>query len=175
MASTIPGELSPQNERPSQSVDTRTVRGRRQLHFTSLDEVVADAEQLASSPTTRMLGNWPLGQLLAHLAMAMNRSIDGISFQAPWYLRLFGRLVKRRVLKRGLTPGFKLPKDREAGAYPRVTSSQEALTIFRQAVARMRNEKATAIHPFFGRLTHEEWTQFHLRHAELHLSFAVLS
>jgi hypothetical protein len=31
----------------------------------------------------------------------------------------------------------------------------------------------TARHPVLGKLTHEEWTQLHLRHAELHLSFAV--
>jgi hypothetical protein len=89
-------------------------------------------------------------------------------------MRLFGRLMKRRLLKRGLRPGFKLPKDREAAAYPAVASPQEALDILRQAV-RLRHEKATAIHPLFGKLTHEEWTQLHLRHAELHLSFAVLS
>ena len=106
---------------------------------------------------------------------SMNRSIDGISFKAPWYMRLFGRFVKRRFLKRGLPPGFKLPKDTEAAAYPAVASPQEALAILHQAVARLRNEKATVPHPVFGRLTHEEWTQFHLRHAELHLSFAVLS
>jgi len=175
MAATIPPERSSRNERSSLSVDTRTVRGRRELHFTSLEAVLADAEKLVSSPTTRTLGNWPLGQLLTHVAMAMNRSIDGISFRAPWYLRLFGRLMKRRLLKRGLRPGFKLPRDREAAAYPAVASPQEALALLRQAVGRLRNEKATAIHPLFGRLTHEEWTQLHLRHAELHLSFAVLS
>jgi hypothetical protein len=175
MASTIPNELSSPNERSSGPVDTKTVRGRRELHFASLDEVVADAEKLVSSPTTRMLGNWLLGRLLTHLAMAMNRSIDGISLKAPWHMRLFGRFMKRRALERGLPAGFKLPKDTEVAAYPMVASPQEALAILRQAVGRLRNEKATALHPLFGRLTHEEWTQLHLRHAELHLSFAVLS
>jgi hypothetical protein len=175
MAATIPTERSTRNGSVSLSVDPKTVRGRRELHFTSLQEVLADAEKLVSSPTTRTLGNWPLGQLLAHLAMAMNRSIDGISFKAPWYMRLFGRLIKRRILERGMKPGFNLPKDREAGAYPAVASPQEALDILRQAVSRLRNEKATATHPVFGRLTHEEWIQLHLRHAELHLSFAVFA
>ena len=105
----------------------------------------------------------------------MNRSIDGITFKAPWYKRLFGRLVKRRILKHGLPPGFQLPKDREAAAYPMVASPHEAVDLLRQAVGRVGNERATATHPLFGRLTHEEWTQLHLRHAELHLSFAVLS
>ena len=38
------------------------------MKFTSFDEVFADAENLAFSPNTRMLGHWQLGQLLAHLA-----------------------------------------------------------------------------------------------------------
>jgi hypothetical protein len=155
-------------------VDPKTTQGRRELHFTSLEDVLADAEELVASPTTRTLGNWPLSQLLTHLAMAFNRSIDGVSFKVPWYVRLYGRLAKRRIFQRGLTPGFMLPKEREAGAYPPASSPQEALEIFRNAVERLRNEKATAIHPLFGKLTHEEWIQFHLRHAELHLSFAVL-
>jgi hypothetical protein len=175
MASTTANDRPVRNERPSPPVDSKTVQGRRRLHYSSFEEVIADAEKLVSSPTARTLGNWPLGQLLAHLAMAMNRSIDGISFKTPWYKRLFGRLVKRSVLKHGVSPGIKLPKEREAGAYPSVSSSREALDMLRKAAGRLRNEKATAIHPILGKLTHEEWTQFHLRHAELHLSFAVLS
>jgi hypothetical protein len=175
MPLTSPNDCPVRKERSSLSVDVKAVAGRRELHFTSLDEVVADAEQLVSSPTTRTLGNWPISQLLAHLALAMNRSIDGITFQAPWYLRLYGWFVKRRALKDGLPPGVKLPKDREAIAYPAVSSPQEALDLLRKAVGRMGHERATATHPIFGKLTHEEWVQLHLRHAELHLSFAVLS
>jgi hypothetical protein len=145
------------------------------LHFKSLDEAVADAVELVSSPTTRTLGNWSLSQLLTHLARAIDGSIDGIKFKAPWFVRLYGKLAKRRVLRQGLSPGFKLPKKREAGAFPSASSLQEALAIFRKAVGRLQNEKATASHPVFGKLTHEEWTLFHLRHAELHQSFAALS
>jgi hypothetical protein len=175
MASTSTIHNQARNDRSSRPVDPKTVQGRRQLHFTSLEEVIADAEKLVSSPTTRTLGNWPLRQLLTHLAMAMNRSIDGITFKAPWYARLLGRLKKRRFLEQGISPGIKIPKGREAGAYPLVASSPEALDILRKAVSRMRNEKATVTHPLLGPLTHDQWIQFHLRHAELHLSFAVFS
>ena len=154
-------------------VDTKTVRGRRELAFGSLDEVVADAERLVASPHTRTLGNWPLSQLLTHLATAINRSIDGIAFRAPLSVRIIGFFIKGRVMKKGLRPGFRLPREREAGAYPPAASPQEALETLRAAVARTRTERITARHPVFGRLTHEEWVRFHLRHAELHLSFAV--
>jgi len=157
------------------SVAAKTVQGRRELRFRALAEAVADAEKLVSSATTKPLGNWPVSRLLTHLAMAMNGSIDGISFKAPWYARLFGYFVKGRAIKRGMRAGIRLPREVETGAFPAAASPQDALDIFRKAVARMQSEKASAAHPIFGRLTHEEWIQFHLRHAELHLSFAVPS
>ncbi|HEX7449790.1 MAG TPA: DUF1569 domain-containing protein [Pirellulales bacterium] len=36
----------------------------------------------------------------------------------------------------------------------------------------MACKKATR-HSVFGKLTHADWTQFHLRHAELHLGFVI--
>ena len=146
---------------------------RRELHFNSLDEVVADAERLVASPSTKMLGNRPLGELLAHLAMGINGSMDGASFKIPWFIRLFAPLVKRRMLSNPMSAGFNLPKDAEATLYPPVASTQEGLQELRTAVNRLRTEKMTAKNPVFGKLTPEEWTQLHLRHAELHLSFAV--
>jgi hypothetical protein len=155
------------------TVDTASVQGRRKLTFRSFDEVLSDAETLVRSPNTKMLGNWPLPQLLTHLATTINGSIDGISGRAPWFLRPIGPLVKRRIFKNGMSPGFNLPKAREVKAFPVAASPQEALGKLRAAVERLKNERMTACHPFFGKLTHEEWTRLHLRHAEMHLSFAV--
>jgi hypothetical protein len=154
-------------------VDTKHARGRRTLRFTTLDAMLADAERLVASPNTKMLGNWPLGQLLTHLTLAMNSSIDGISARAPWFIRMLGPVIKWRVLSHGMSAGFKLPKQVEADSFPAAASSRDALEEFRSAVGRVQREKMTAIHPVMGRVTHEEWMQFHLRHAEMHLSFAV--
>jgi hypothetical protein len=154
-------------------VDTRTVQGRRALSFRSLDDVLADAQTLVASPHTRTLGNWPLSQLLTHLAFALNRSVDGISARVPFFVRLLGRFRKGRTLKDGWPPGFRVPGGRDAEVFPAAASPQAALESLRTAVGRLRQERMTARHPVFGKLTHEEWVQFHLRHAELHLSFAV--
>jgi hypothetical protein len=153
-------------------VNTKTVAGRRVLHFNSLDEVVVDATRLVSSPNTRMLGNWPLAQLLTHLATAINGSIDGISARAPWYVRIAAPLIKRRLLTRGMPPGFRLPRQVEPAFFPSAASPQAALETFRSEVARTKNEMMSARHPVLGKLSHNEWNRLHLRHAELHLSFA---
>jgi hypothetical protein len=154
-------------------VDTKTVPGRRELTFSSLGEVVADAEKLVASPSPKMLGNWPLSQLLTHLATAIKGSIDGYSTKAPWFIRLIGPLMKGRFLRNKMSPGFKLPKDVEVGFFPATASPQEALEELRAVVDRTQNERMTARHPILGKMTHEDWTRLHLRHAELHLSFAV--
>ena len=91
------------------SVDCKKVEGRRKLSFTSLDEVVADAEKLVSSPDTKMLGNWPLGRLLTHLANSIDRSIDGSTVKPPWIVRLIGPLMKGRILRNGMSAGSTCP------------------------------------------------------------------
>ena len=71
------------------------------------------------------------------------------------------------------SPGITLPKDSEAVMYPPVSSPQDALEMLRRAVERTKTQRMSARHPAFGALTHEQWVQLHLRHAELHLSFVV--
>jgi hypothetical protein len=155
------------------SIATHSALNRRKLAFASFADVLADAEQLAAAPKVQVLGNWPFERLLMHIALGIDKSIDGITFRVPWYMRVVGFFIKGRVINRGMPHGFKLPKETEASAYPMAASPQEALAVLRKAVARTRVETMGAHHPVFGRMTHEEWARFHLRHAELHLSFVI--
>ncbi len=154
-------------------VDVKSVQKRRVLKFATLDEMVADAESLVVSPRVTVLGNWPLERLLTHLTFAMNGSLDGIHEQAPLYIRLFVRPFRNRFLTRTMPAGFRLPKQVEVSFFPSSPSAREALEQLRHAVARSKVEPMIACHPVLGRLKHEQWTQLHLRHAELHLSFAI--
>jgi hypothetical protein len=155
------------------SIDTSAVAERRTLRFQSLDHVVADAERLVQAPRVQMLGNWPLDHLLMHLATAINLSVEGNSFRAPWFVRLIGPWIKKRMLSKGLRAGFRMPREAEAVFYHKADSNSAALEALRQAVARVASQPMASSHPVFGKLTHEEWTQLHLRHSELHLSFAL--
>jgi len=51
--------------------------------------------------------------------------------------------------------------------------SSNAFDDLRQSVARTKSERMEAAHPAFGKMNHDEWTKLHLRHAEMHLSFAI--
>jgi len=149
-----------------------TRSNRRPVQYASFDEVLADAERLvrAQAPTT---GNWSIDQILGHLAIAMERSIDGLRFGVPWYVHVVGRyFLKSWVLKHGMRPGFKLPAEGEQWAVPTAGGNPEAaLERLRTAIGRLRTEPARSPHPVFGPLPRAEWDLLHLRHAELHMSF----
>jgi len=156
------------------AVNPRTVKGRRQLKFETFDDVLSDAERLVASQNCRMLGNWALPELINHLAMTMNSSIDGFAAKAPFLIRWVGPLIKRSVVYgKKLSPGIKLPAEAVPVAFPSGNSSQQALDALRVAFARAARERMEADHPAFGRMTHEEWLLMQLRHAEMHLSFAI--
>jgi hypothetical protein len=155
------------------TVNPKTVVGRRNLTFNSLDEVLVDVEQLAASPTVHTLGNWSFERLLAHLAMTFRGSIDGFHSKAPLLIRLILPFFKKRVISRPLSPGIRLPESAQSDAFPTVESLQTALDDFRHAIHRAKTERMEKTHPGFGRMTHEEWMQLHLRHCAMHLSFVV--
>jgi hypothetical protein len=153
------------------SVNTKQVQGRRKLRFSSYDEMLADARALAARPT-RQLGNWSLGQICAHLASAKHSCIDGAPFSPPWIVRLVGPFLKNRVLTRGLSPGFQVPKN-TTSLLPPETTAAVGIAALEKAVDRLQQNPERKPHAVFGQLTREEWDQFLLRHAEMHLSFIV--
>jgi hypothetical protein len=153
-------------------IDTTKVEGRRRLHFETLDDIGANVEQLARGHV-RSLGNWTPGQVLQHLSLAMTYSIDGFPTRAPFFLRMLGKVFKKRILSKGMSPGFKLGEKDARALVPGPTNWEDGLTAFRTALKRMQTETTRAPHGFFGFLTHEEYIQLHCRHSELHLSFLV--
>jgi hypothetical protein len=159
---------------PRVLIKTAEVSGRRTLHFTTLGEMLEDAECLCAAKHVTALGNWQLGPTLEHLARTIDMSLDGAKFRAPWYVRLLGPLFKKYMLTHPMRPGFKLPQNAAEYLIPTTECPvNESLAHLRSGVRRLINFTERQPSPAFGRLTCEEWDQLHLRHAELHLSFLV--
>jgi hypothetical protein len=155
-------------------IKTAKVTGRRTLHFETFNEILEDAERLCSAKQITALGNWTLGQALGHLALAMDMAIDGAKFRVPWYVRLVAPLFKQRMLSTSMPSGVQLPADGQQQLIPTpTTSSQQGLAELRRAIGRLQTTSQRAKSPVFGRMSREDWDRFHLRHAELHLSFFV--
>ena len=157
-------------------IKTKKVEGRRSLRFSSVDEALADIDNIKAADSAgqlRTLGNWSAGQILAHVAAWIEYGYDGFPIKPPpffirWYLRRLGR----KFLKQGLPAGANIPRVPNGTFGQDDMPTREAADRLKTALLRLKNgEEAQYDSPAFGPMNHEDRTQFNLRHAELHLSF----
>ncbi|HEV3167444.1 MAG TPA: DUF1569 domain-containing protein [Isosphaeraceae bacterium] len=146
---------------------------RRDLSFTSLNEVMPDVERLI--PGYKTVGNWSLGQICYHLALAVRCSIDGYSENAPWIVRkTIGPFAFRSVMKSGrMGTGIKVP-----AAFLPIPGLEDLAQVnsLRSCLARYQAHTGPlAPHPFFGDISAADWTRLHCIHCAHHLSFALPS
>lgn len=155
------------------AVNTRRVNDRRAVRYESFQELLADAEILAQSEVLT-LGNWSLGQIFGHLARTMHASIDGLDGKATFWSRLSARFVHgRRLLSGPMPAGMRLPSAAAEQLLPEDVSAEEGLMALREAIERVTFETERATHPLLGEMSLDQWDSYHLRHAELHMSFAL--
>lgn len=156
-------------------IDTKTAP-RRDLHFASLDEAVADVRALVGQPL-RTTGNRTPDDLVGHLADSIEANVDGVDASAiPLVVRLLAVPVRpylrNRFCHRPMPAGATLPEAMNAqfntGRCPDLAAAADA---YEAAVRRLREAKMLPKHPVFGTFAIGECEQFHCRHAELHLSF----
>ena len=77
-----------------------------------------------------------------------------------------------RTLRKGMPVGVRIGRHIPGGTVGLdVVSTDEGLHKFRSALQRLRATPPTIDNPVFGKLTHEQWIQLNLRHAELHHRF----
>jgi len=144
---------------------------RRNLRFSSLDDILADAQALFDAGI-QTHGNWTAGQIIGHIALAMHGSVHGFPFTAPLPLRIIGRVVRNFPLNKGLPSGIKIPnKAFKAAVPPQDQPLEDALKKLTVAVKNAKEQQMNIRHPVFGKLSQAQWVQFHCRHAELHFSF----
>ncbi len=151
-------------------IDTKKAQ-RRPLRFNSLAEMKAEIDRLAAG-NVRTTGNWTLAQAIDHLATVIEGSLDGIPAKAPWFVRMLSPLFRNHALHKGIDPGIELT-GRMRAILPRddVTLADATARMNRIFARLNEGEKMLEPSPVFGRMTHDDWINLHLRHAELHLSF----
>ncbi|MCH8343128.1 MAG: DUF1569 domain-containing protein [Planctomycetes bacterium] len=151
-------------------IDTKKVTDRRRLSFTSLEDIQADVEALDGS-AIRTTGNWTAAQIVQHVTDVITLSVDGFGFRLALPLRVLGRSLRSQALTRPMRPGFSVPEAMRARLPSDQVPFEQAIASLRQAIGRAKSERMTKASPLLGALTHEQWVQFHSRHAEMHLSF----
>jgi hypothetical protein len=148
-----------------------TTAARRPLAFASLDQVIPDVDRLLQGHTT--VGRWSLGQICNHLTGAFVGSVEGFPRKAPWLVRkAVGPIILRRLLGTGrMAEGIKLPE----GMRPKPGLDDRAEAEALRAALRLfaAHPGPPATHPFFGRMSREQWDHLHRIHCAHHLSFAL--
>ena len=155
-------------------VKTKSIQGRRELHFADFSELLADAEHVANSPC-QTLGNWSVGQILDHLAKAAMAPFEGFGgLKAPWLARTFVMpFIKNSLLTKSMPAGFQLPRNATALVPADEIDPRAALEKLKGALGRFTTDMPHFPHPFLGKLALQEWVSLTLRHAEMHLSFLI--
>ena len=146
----------------------------RTLTFKNLDEVVAEAERLASGEV-QVSGNHSFGAILKHLALTHDITTGRVQAPAPpWYMKyIMIPIMKPFILRDApIKPGFKLPAKAESFFWASEdVSVEDGLAHLRESVEAYQTQGPTPKHPMFGKMSKETNLRLQCRHAELHLGF----
>jgi hypothetical protein len=153
-------------------IKTAKVTERRQLQFSSMQDILDDLEYLDSGDPPRTTGNWSSAQIVQHVAKLIDYSIDGFPVpKAALPVRIMGRMMRKAAITKPLRAGVKLPEKFSFMEPDREVAWDDAAEQLRQAIGRLESERMTQRSPVLGKLSHEQWEQMHCRHAEMHFSF----
>ncbi|MCC5828489.1 MAG: DUF1569 domain-containing protein [Phycisphaeraceae bacterium] len=121
-------------------------------------------------------GRWTPGQILHHLAAGFDRTMRGGPGRRGWLARLRRLPIRWLVLKRGIPAGRSIPSAvaAELTPPPQANFTAERSRLLRSIEAFEAHGGDLPVHPVVGPLTKAEWTEFHLRHCELHLGHIVV-
>jgi len=150
---------------------------RRTLTFATLNDAVADAENLLAVGYEKA-GNWDLAQVCGHLSEWLRFPLDGfpkvpLLLRPPmWFVRvLLGKKLREKVLANGFDAGVRtVPQTVFASG----CNDAAAVAKLKEVAVRFEAH-AGPIHPspLFGAMTKDEARELQLRHLAHHLSFLV--
>lgn len=141
----------------------------RELHFQTLDDLLADAKRIAATPQARSRGAWTPAQNIWHVGRLIKAGVEGYPVQLPLWLRWIGPMMKKRFTTKGFTPGIKLPDYAAAHLVAPVdTTVEQAMDLLETAVQDAKAKGFLPRNPMLGPMTPKQWIDLHCRHAEMH-------
>jgi hypothetical protein len=155
--------------------DTRTV-ARRMLTLSSVAELRRELDVIEAAHRNGTLtasGNWGVGPNLLHIALPIRYAIDGFPKMAAAPLRWLARwLLLPRLKREPFRAGVNIGRRTESEYWRPRTTVEEGLAALRAELDRLEaGERMTKPHALFGAMTHEDWLDYNLKHANLHLGF----
>lgn len=142
----------------------------RNLRFPTVAEGLAELDRIEKAGA-RTTGLWSEAQIYEHLAHSFEFSISKYPSLVPAFIRkTLGRLIFARMRSKGFmasgSPNPAAPKVREEG------DANAVLKRLRNAIKQFEAYSGPmAEHPFFGKLTKDEFAHLHAMHMANHLAF----
>jgi len=147
---------------------------RRRLAFHSWEEVLADADRLASGGYDRA-GKWSLAQAVDHIGAGLRVAVAGSTKRMPWVMRMSARSIAAPMIRawRWMPAGIPAP----VWWQPQVPAEADVAA----GVARFRAEVEAFrahvgpyhAHPAFDCIDRQAYEDLMLIHASHHLGFLV--
>ena len=146
-------------------------QNRREISFSSLEEVISDIETLAGAEH-ETTGNHSFGKIVQHLATT-NEMVVGnlIPPKLPWFMRMAMPFLKNGILNNPVEPGFKLPNKsmQEFFWSQSEVDIKEAIENFRTSVQVYKEKGPLPVHPIFGKATREQVDKLILNLSLIHI------
>lgn len=145
---------------------------RREISFSSMDDVLADIQQLAQGEH-RTVGKESFARIVRHLAKT-NEMLTGQTKppKFPLMMRIMMPMMRSKILNTPAAPGFTLPSAEMQQFFwgegePELS---QAISQFKQSSERYNSQGPLPTHPLFGKATREQIDNLTLTHAAMHLS-----
>ena len=145
------------------------------LRFSNLDDLrdyIQSIEPLNHSTTK----NWTAAQNFFHLAAAFEGAMDPLPKGYPFVVRVLIRPFRWIVTDYRFPPWLPIPNSIKHRLSPPETAEfiEQKKRLLHAIETFKQFPKEHPPDPVLGKLTTDQWIEFHLRHCEHHLSFITL-
>jgi hypothetical protein len=142
----------------------------KSIFNTSEQQDIRERLEKLTPNTPALWGKMNVSQMISHCTCAMQMPTDEIPMKnAPWLIRQIGKMIKKRVLgdaplsrNSPTAPEIKMTTPKEFNA------EKERFLIALDKLSKGELVVKREIHPFFGKMTPQEWGQLNYKHTDHH-------
>lgn len=119
--------------------------------------------------TTALWGRMTVDQMLRHCAAPVDVATGKLTLKMPVLLGLLGRMLKKKVLRKGLDKNSPTAREfvfRDRSDFE--TAQHELIERYRM-LANNRAYITVLKHPFWGKMSYEDWDRLLWMHLDHHL------
>jgi len=142
----------------------------KNMHDPATMEELIQRINVLTPATQRQWGKMDVAQMMAHLSNSLEVSTGDKVYKQAFMGMIFGKIAKKSVtsekpLRQGVptAPGFLVVGSKDFN-----TEKQRLITLMKRLSAADPASLATKTHPFFGRMTPQEWNLVNYKHLDHH-------